>query len=647
MEHTKDCNHSHDHSHEHEHQHNASSCGHDHSHSHGNTPIVLFGLGLLTYIIGLFVNVEWMSIALNVFTVFAAGYHVISEGFGDTIKNTIKNKKFSPNIHILMTLAAFGAMLIGDFREAALLILIFAGAHFLEDYAENRSKKEITSLLQMNPQEARLINAMNETQIVEVSTLKIGDRVQVLQGDQIPIDGIIESGEVGIDESSITGESIPVTKTVDDMVYGSTIASSGDFIMSVTKDSKDTVFAKIIELVSTTQNNVSNTAAFIKRLEPKYVIGVLLIAPLYFILERFGLGVTSYDAFYKTMVFLTVASPCALAATDIPATLSALSNLAKQGILFKGGSYLSNFSEIKAIAFDKTGTITKGKPEVTDVFFIQEEQESLDILVAMEKKSTHPLAKAIIEKFTVVNTLEVEINNEIGTGLNTTYNNIHYSVGKPSSFESITKEISQKISGYEKQGKTVILFAKDYNVIGVLAIRDEPNVKSSQVINYFRDQGIETVMITGDTVNTANAIASEVGISKIYGNILPENKSQIISELKEEYDMVSMVGDGINDAPALVNANIGFAMGEGSDIAIDVSDAVIMKNDISKLEYTHKISKKLRRIVWENIIFAMGVVVILVVLNFLGKMDLPLGVLIHEGSTLVVIFNGLRMLRVK
>src|SRR5699024_5183 len=248
------------------------------------------------------------------------------------------------------------------YMEAALLILIFAGAHYLEHYAEDKSSKEITSLLQLHPTTARRITADGETEIVDVSELRLGDHVSILNGDQVPTDGVVLSGESGLDQSAITGESIPVEKRAGDVLYGSTINGTGTLVMEVTKSSSETVIAKIIELVSQSQNNISKTAALIKKIEPIYVTIILILAPIFFLSGIFLLQWSNYDSFYRTMVFLIATSPCALAVTDIPATLSAISNLAKRGVLFKGGSYLSNLADLQAVAFDKTGTLTTGKP---------------------------------------------------------------------------------------------------------------------------------------------------------------------------------------------------------------------------------------------------------------------------------------------
>src|SRR5690625_2403199 len=353
------------------------------------------------FLIAFFISHGTLKSALYIVSLILSGYHIIFEGFLDTFQQSVKKKKFMPNIHILMTLATVGAVIIGEYMEAALLILIFGGANFLEQYTENKSNKEITNLIKINRSTARRLKVDGHTEIVDVAELQIGDKLSVLNGDQIPTDGIVISGSSSIDQSSITGESIPVEKKTGDMLYGSTMNGEGTLVMEVTTDSSNTVISKIIELVSQTQNNMSKTAAFIKKIEPKYVTIVLLLTPVFFLLGLYVFDWSSYDSFYRTMVFLIATSPCALAVTDIPATLSAISNLAKRGVLFKGGSYLSNLSDITAVAFDKTGTLTTGKPVVTEVYLgndVTEDQQKVfnEIIVSMESKSNHPLAQAII-----------------------------------------------------------------------------------------------------------------------------------------------------------------------------------------------------------------------------------------------------------
>lgn len=643
MEASKEKVHNHDHEHE-------NGGGHNHSHGDSKSAVILFFAGLTAFIVALFLtDSSLLQTILFISAMLLSGYHIMLEGITDTIEATKRKRKFSPNVHILMTVAAIGATIIGNYEEGALLIIIFAAAHFMEEYAEGRSKREITNLLKMNPTEARLIEADGSVKVVDVSVLKIGDKLQVLNGDQIATDGVILSGVTSIDESSINGESIPREKTVGDEVFGSTINGNGTFTMEVTKDSSDTLFAKILQLVNQSQSNLSKTATKIQKIEPYYVTAVLIIVPIFILL---GPSIFSWDwneSFYRGMVFLISASPCALAASAVPATLSGISNLAKRGVLFKGGSYLANLAGIKAVAFDKTGTLTKGKPSVTDFYFdeIDEattEQNYIDLIVAMEKTANHPLANAILGKFEAKESIELEVENEIGKGLVAQYNGAVYQIGKPTVFKNVSSKIENHNEQYSKDGKTVVYFAKDNQVIGLIAMMDVPNANAIEVISYLKSQNIHTTMITGDSEVTGKAVGRQLGIDEVIGNVLPENKAQVIKDQQARYGTVAMLGDGVNDAPALVTADIGVAMGDGTDIAIDVADAVLMQNDLTKFSYAHKVSKRLDRVVWQNIIFSMLIVAILVTLNILGKMDITIGVIAHEGSTLIVILNGLRLL---
>ena len=645
--HAHEHNHNHNHKHNncHEHNHNNDHC---HMHSHGGKfPVIMYFVGLAAFIAGYILENRYSlySNILFIGTVGIAGYHVIFEGLGNTIQDTKKEKRFSPNVHLLMTLAALGAIAIGNYEEAAMLIVIFAGAHFLEEYVDEKSRKEITNLLNLNPTQARLVLEDNNTKTIPIDKVAIGDTLQVLNGDQVPTDGIILSGTTFINESSITGESVPKEKTIGDEVFGSTINGEGTFVMQVTKEPGDTVFAKILGLVNASQNSLTKTATLLQRLEPKYVTLVLMLFPVVLLFSRFVFEWSWKISLYRSMVYLIAVSPCALAASAIPATLATISNLSKRGVLVKGGAYLSRLSNIKAIAFDKTGTLTNGEPVVTDYIFEEDEEELLKVVVSMEKQSNHPLAMAIVNKFPNVEPIELEVENKIGVGLVTTYLGTEYCIAKVTAFSNASDALTKQVECLAKEGKTVVYVARNSKVVGLLAFMDIPNESAKGAVEYFKKQRIHTIMITGDSYLTGEAVGKIVGIEEVNANIMPADKAQIIKSRKEKYGSVAMLGDGVNDAPALALADVGIAMGNGTDVAMDVADLILMKNDLSKLSYAHKLSKKMLKITYQNIIFAMFVVVALVVLNFLGKMDITFGVILHEGSTLAVILNSLRMLK--
>lgn len=637
----------HTHQHEEHSQENNHEHGHSHDHSHGKLPIILYLIGLTLAIVSLVMGDSVLSNILFVIASLTAGYHVVLlEGIGETIRRTKASKRLTPNSHVLMGLAAVGATLLGNYWEATLLILIFAGAHFLEDYAEGRSQREISQLIALTPNTARLLDEAGNVTVIDVSELKIGDSVQILNGDQVPIDGKVIAGNTSIDESSINGESIPAEKQIGDEVFASTINGTGTITIEVTKANEETIFAKIISLVSQNQANQTKAASIIQRFEPRYVNFVIVSVILFVIVNTLMFQTPLLESVQMGLVLLVAASPCALAAATVSVTLSTTSSLARKGVLSKGSVYLSQLANVQAIAFDKTGTLTVGKPEVVKSYFVKEDPVLIDILVAMERQSNHPLATAILEYYTVSGApLELDVTNQIGTGLMSQYAGKNYRIGKPSSFEKVKAEILDLQNKWSKAGQTVIFLAEDEEVVAAIGLMDVPNEQAQATIDYFNQAGVHTTLITGDSEQTGQAIGQKLGLKEVFANVLPEDKSRLVSELKAKQGVTAMVGDGVNDAPALVQADIGLAMGEGTDVAIEVSDIVLMRNDLSKLVQTHRIAKKMNRVIWQNIIFSMAVVVFLIAGAVLGFSDIAISVVIHEGSTLVVILNGLRLLK--
>ena len=611
-----------------------------------NKPIGFYLLGVAAFIGGLFITQPLARAGLLIAAAVAAGYHVIAEGVIETIQDSKKQQRFAPNIHILMALAAVGAIAIGSYEEAAMLILIFAGADFLEDYVENKSRKEITALLAMAPLEARRYGHDGEFEVVPVAALKIGDRLQILNGAQVPTDGVIIAGTASLDESAISGESIPREKQVGDEVFGGTLNGQSTFDMRVTKASDETVFAKIIQMVQTAQATPTKMASVIQRFEPLYVKVVLAALPLVFLAGPLLLHWSWMTSVYRTIVFLVAVSPCALAASAVPATLAGISNLARHGVLFKGGRYLANLTQLKAIAFDKTGTLTKGTPTVTDSEFAADVDQAavMAVVTAMEKQSNHPLANAIVTHYPATDVVIDTVHNEIGKGLTADYQGHTYTVGKPQRFTHAPALFRQRAMALGQQGKTVIFVAVDQTVVGLIALMDEAKSSAKAAIAYLKQHDIQPVMITGDAKQTGEAVAADLGIKQVVTNVLPDQKVAVVKQLQETMRPIAMVGDGVNDAPALANAEVGIAMGSGTDVAIDVADVVLIKNDLSRLAFAHQVSTKMNRIVVENLVFSMAVVLLLVTLNVLQLTNIAWGVFLHEGSTLMVILNGLRLL---
>ena len=627
-------------------------CSHNHNshqhHDHGHTvtsAIFAYVIGLLAFLLGLIPGQA--SLLVNVLyglTVILSGYHVLSEGLLETWQASYKARRFCPNTHLLMGLAALGAMAIGQFQEAALLILIFAGAHFLEDYAEAKSKKEMTSLLAMQPQEARLLAEDGTVTIVPVQDLVVGDRVQVLNGAQIPIDGQIVSGQAVINEAMINGESMPQEKSAGDRVYAATLNGNSSFVMRVTSLSDETTFAKILGLVKEAQAKQSPVASQIQRLEPVYVKGALLFTALYALVVTLWGSLSLHEVAYRTLVMLIALSPCALAASAIPATLSALSNLAKQGVLVKGGSHLHQVSGLSTIAFDKTGTLTQGRPQVTDTLLSAEAEQLLAVWVSMERQANHPLAQAIVAHYASLPVLDLEVSNQMGQGLYADYRGRSYQVAKPTAFEVVASGYEIQRRDWESQGKTVVYLAQNQEVLGAVALMDIAKEDARQILDYFKQVGVKTVMLTGDAELTGQAIGQQLGIQSVQTQVMPDQKAEEIRKLMDKHQIVAMVGDGVNDAPALASASLGIAMGQGTDVAMETADVILVRDQLQSLSYLHRLAKKHDRIIWQNIGFSMLVVLALVIMNVGQVSNIALSVVGHEGSTLLVILNGLRLL---
>lgn len=635
--------------------HHHDNQNHDHdghgNHSHGHhklNPIYGLIIGFILYIVSFWIKDTLVQNTILTLAILISGHHVIYEGLVETLLHSIHHKRFIPNIHLLMVLGAIGAIIINAFDEAALLILIFAFSHILEDYADSKSHKELSNLIKLKPKMARLVKE-GSTEIIDAESLKLDDIVLVLDGDQIPSDGVVVFGHSSVNESSITGESMPKDKSIGDTVYGSTINHNGQIQVRITKDPKDSIYNKITELVTSAQKDISKKAKLIKKFEPIYVTIVLLLAPVFFLVMRFLFDLNLMDSFYRTMIFIIGSSPCALAVTDIPATLSGMSNLAKKGVLIKGGSYLSNLADVDIVALDKTGTITTGQPVVTDVYYdasltLIEKNELTQILVSMESYSTHPIAKSIVAHFKVDSIRSLTIQNEVGSGLSTIIDETPYIIGNESLFSIMPEAFKVLKEQYLNESKTVFFFGNPI-VKMMIALEDSIKEDSKDAISYFKQKNIKTVMLTGDTYSVSKKVGEMVGIDEIKSQLSPIDKNDLIKAYQKESKTVLMTGDGINDSVALMSADIGVSMGRGTDIAMDVSDIILLKDDLSKLSYAHKVSLKLRRIVWQNILFSMGVVLLLLVLNLFELNDIGFTVFIHEGSTLVVILNGLRLLK--
>ncbi|AIK36894.1 heavy metal translocating P-type ATPase [Bacillus pseudomycoides] len=585
------------------------------------------------------------GIVFYILAYIIGGYAKAKEG----IEDTIEEKEL--NVEMLMLFAAIGAAIIGYWAEGAILIFIFALSGAMEAYTLSKSQKEISALLDLQPEEALLISHGTEERI-PVAQLEIDDIILIKPGERVPADGTIHSGETNIDEAAITGEPIPNEKKFGDEVFAGTVNLRGAIEVKITKRSDQTLFQKIIRLVQNAQSEKSPSQLFIEKFEGTYVKGVLIIVALMMFVPHFLLDWSWNETFYRAMILLVVASPCALVASITPATLSAISNGARSGILFKGGIHLERLASVKAIAFDKTGTLTQGKPTVTDVYVRDEitEKDVLYITASIESHSTHPLAEAIVKyakhAYDITLTKPESVEDVTGFGLKGILENTAYKIGKADFIGEETKTFHNGIATtLEQEGKTVVYISNEKGILGLIALKDTLRQETIAAIRDLQSIGVEAIMITGDNEQTAKAIATESNIKEYYASCLPETKVETVKQLKEKYGTVAMVGDGINDAPALATASIGVAMGEGTDVALETADVVLMKNELSRLAQAIRLSKRMNRIVKQNVIFSLAVIAMLICSNFLQFLALPFGVIGHEGSTILVILNGLRLLK--
>jgi Cd2+/Zn2+-exporting ATPase len=557
------------------------------------------------------------------------------------------------NVDVLMILAAIGASVIGYWMEAALLIFIFSLAGSMEVMARERSRNAISELMNLTPEEARRYKSNGEIEVVPTKELKIGDLLQVPRGATIPIDGTLTTDFGVINEASVTGEAVPVEKNSGAEVIGGTI-NAGELIdIEVTVEDEDTLFSKIIRLVDEAQSQPSKTASFIEGIEDTYVKAVLIGVPLFILAVYFLLGWSMEESFYRGMVLLTVASPCALVASATPATLSGISRAAKKGMVFKGGQAIDNVNQLKAIIFDKTGTLTLGKPEVVDAAYANEyERGKVDEVVkAAEFGSTHPIASAILRHLHETPKIEVDnIADITGKGFEITHEGDVWKIGKrtyATEGASLNQEISNRTEILEQQGNTVIFVSRNDEVLAYYSLEDRLKPESRMAIERLNGMGIQTIMVSGDNQRTAEYIAAKVGIKEVHANHMPDEKTEQLEELREKYGAIGMVGDGINDAPALALADVGFAMGSGTDIAMETADVVLVQDDLKQIPFALGLSRKMKNIIIFNIVFALAVVVLLILANIFQVINLPMGVLGHEGSTILVILNGLRLLNYK
>jgi Cd2+/Zn2+-exporting ATPase len=615
-----------------------------------NLETILAGLSLLTLAGGLVAGVlgyaRPIQVAFFGLSYAAGGYTGLTQG----IKSL---REFSFDVNFLMLAAAIGAATIGAWEEGAILLFLFSLSGALESYAMDRTRSAIEKLMDLTPAEALVKQGQAEV-LVPVEALEIGDVIIIKPGERVAADGQVLTGQSEIDQSPITGESIPVNKKAGDPVFAGTINGQGALEATVTKLAQDSTLAKTIQLVSEAQSQRSPTQRAIDWFGSRYTVAVILGTLAMIFIPYLLLGWEFSPAFYRGMTLLVVASPCALVISTPASVLSAIANAARHGILFKGGAHLENTAKVKVVAFDKTGTLTNGEPSVTEIIPLNgwAEADLLSLTAAAELRSEHHLAKAVVQaarqrQLSIPETEEFQAL--MGRGAQAHVDGHEIKVGKPSLFagHGPSDDLAETIESLERQGKTVMLVSRDDQLIGAIAVADTVRPAAKAVVAQLKRVGIErVVMLTGDNERTAQTIAEQAGVDEFYAGLLPQDKVRLLKELEQKYGPVAMVGDGVNDAPALATATVGVAMGAaGTDVALETADVVLMADDLTKLPYAIDLSRRSERIIKQNLAFAGLVIILLISSAVFGLVPLPLGVVGHEGSTLLVVMNGLRLLR--
>jgi Zn2+/Cd2+-exporting ATPase len=594
---------------------------------------------------------EWIDhdVARLLFIVsyLTGGYYGVKEGYDEL-------KEGKASIDLLMILAAIGAASINQWMEGAILLFLFSLSNALQDFALEKSNRAIEALMELRPDTASVRQPDGTEKLVKVEDVHVGDVVLVRPGERFPIDGQVLEGSTAADQSAITGESIPVDKQPGDEIFGGTMNTLGAVAITTTRIVAESTLSRIVELVQKARAGKAKTQRILDDFEPIYAAGVIIVTILLIVVPwLFDWG--NFDAnFYRAMTILVVASPCALVISTPATILSAIAHAARKGVLFKGGVYLEQAASIKYVAMDKTGTLTKGRPEVTDIISLGSlsVEALLQLAASAEHMSEHPLAQAVVraaEQAKITLTKVSSLQSETGKGVVVLIGGKTIRVGSRKLMNesgiAMSDIVLQRAVHLEKEGNTVIFVANDADLEGLIALADTLKPEAKEALAQLHALGIEKLMmLTGDSQYVAQAVANKLGIDDVRAELLPGDKEGIIRELSG-IGPVAMVGDGVNDAPALASGNLGIAMGAaGSDVALETADVVLMSDDLLKLPWMIKLSRRAHRVVWQNIIFAMSVIVVLVASVFLIDLPLPLGVVGHEGSTLIVVANGLRLL---
>lgn len=579
---------------------------------------------------------------------------ILSGGLGTYKKGWIALKNRNLNINALMSIAVTGAVLIGQWPEAAMVMFLFTVAELIEAKSLDRARNAISGLMQMAPDQATVQQADGSWQVQQVRTIELGARVRLRPGERVGLDGKVAAGRSTLDQAPITGESLPVEKTVGDTVFAGTINQAGELEYTVTAAADQSTLARIIHAVEQAQGSRAPTQRFVDRFSNIYTPAVFALAVAVAVIPPLFMGAAWFDWLYRALVLLVVACPCALVISTPVTIVSGLAAAARRGILIKGGVYLEDGYKLDYLALDKTGTLTHGKPVQTDYVPLEPTVDSVapTLAASLAARSDHPvslaIAKAAVDKKLTPRTVD-NFQALPGLGVRGDIDGQTYHLGNHRLVESLglcSAALEEQLFGLEKQGKSVVLLLDSAGPLALFAVADTVKDASREAIRQLHDMGIKTLMLTGDNVHTAEAIAQQVGMDQARGDLLPEDKLRAIEDLYAQGHRVGMVGDGINDAPALARAHIGFAMAAaGTDTAIETADVALMDDDLRKIAVFLRLSRQTSRILKQNIALALVIKAVFLGMTFAGVATLWMAVFADMGVSLLVVFNGLRLLR--
>ncbi|VVP77934.1 heavy metal translocating P-type ATPase [Pseudomonas fluorescens] len=612
-------------------------------------PLALSGVGALAAEVIHFTNAapNWVVAIIALISILSGGLTTYKKGW-------IALKNFNLNINALMSIAVTGAILIGQWPEAAMVMFLFTVAELIEARSLDRARNAISGLMQMTPEQATVQQADGTWLEQEVKSVELGARVRVKPGERIALDGEVVSGNSTIDQAPITGESLPVEKTIGDKVFAGTINQAGSLEYAVTAAANNSTLARIIHAVEQAQGARAPTQRFVDQFSKIYTPVVFVFALAVAIIPPLFMGAVWFDWIYRALVLLVVACPCALVISTPVTIVSGLAAAARKGILVKGGVYLEGGFKLDYLALDKTGTITHGKPVQTDYLSLEPTADAMApaIAAALAGRSDHPvslaIANAAVDKnFAVLNVDNFEALG--GRGVKGDINGQTYHLGNHRLVEELglcSPQLEEKLFALEKQGKSVVLLLDSSGPLALFAVADTVKETSREAIRQLHALGVKTLMLTGDNVHTAQAIAAQVGIDEARGDLLPTDKLHAIENLYKQGHRVGMVGDGINDAPALARAEIGFAMAAaGTDTAIETADVALMDDDLRKIPAFISLSRDTASILKQNIALALVIKAIFLGVTFAGLATMWMAVFADMGVSLLVVFNGLRLLR--